>query len=297
MKKVLALVFGLSLVAGVMLVFVRPPHADIIPAAAAKDVVPPRTMQADGRVVTRPGKEVRLSAELQGRVRTVNVVEGQLVKQGDVLAELDDAEIRGALQEAWGSSAEAYARLRARRADAKRTKALVAQGALPPTDDDHVREEQKAAEGRLQASAGASSRARALLAKTRIVAPIDGTIITRSIEPSETVAPGTPLFVIADLTARRVEAEVDEYDVGHVKVGVVAEVRADGFPGVQWQGQVEETALAVGPRKLRPQDPARPVDSSVLPVKISLPQDTPLKLGQRVVVTFRDEPSPLSASR
>lgn len=294
--KIKLLVIGLTttLCSGlVALSRVQPFETPIVRAATADGAVSSaHLVRADGRVVTRPGKEVRLSAELQARVLAVHVTEGQTVKKGDVLAELDDREIRGALQEASGASAEAYARLRARKADLKRTKALVASGALPPAEDDHVREERSAAEGRLIASSGAASRARALLAKSRIVAPIDGIVVSRTVHPSETVAPGAPLFVVADLSERRVEAEVDEYDVGRVALGGSADVSADGFPGQRWQGAVEEIASAVGPRRLRPQDPSRPTDASVLPVKISLPADTPLKLGQRVTVTFTQSVRP-----
>jgi RND family efflux transporter MFP subunit len=289
MRKVIfgfGLVFSLAAVSAAT-AWLRCSHAAIVPAAAADEpLAAQKNLQADGRVVTLPGKQVKLSAELSARVMEVRVVEGQAVKKGDLLAQLDDREIRGALREAAGTSAEAYARLRGRRSDLKRTKTLVASGALAPAENDHVREERSAAEGRLVASSGASLRARALLDKTRIVAPIDGVVVSRSIDPAETVAPGAPMFVIADLSARRVEAELDEYDVGRVALGIATEVSADAFPGQRWAGNVEEIADALGPRRLRPQDPSRPTDSAVLPVRVSLPPDTPLKLGQRVTVVF-----------
>lgn len=290
-KFIFAGVFGLSLaVAAGATAWKTQSTVALVSAASASEGAKPSTLRADGRVVTRPGKQVQLSAELHARVIDVRVIEGQSVKKGDVLAQLDDREIRGALQEAAGTSAEAYARLRARRSDLKRTKLLVASGAIAPTESDHVREERSAAEGRLVASGGAASRARALLAKTRIVAPIDGVVVARTIEPAETVAPGAPLFVVADLSERCVEAEVDEYDVGKVALGTDTEVSADGFPGARWAGTVESIADALGPRRLRPQDPSRPTDSAVLPVRVSLPRDTPLKLGQRISVLFVKNP-------
>lgn len=254
--------------------------------AAATTAQPPRTIRAEGRVATRPGKQVKLGAELQGRVAAVHVVEGQSVKKGELLAELDCNEYKAALQEAIGSANEAYARARGRKNDLQRSKKLVDTGVLAKQEGDHVREEKTAAEGRLVASNGAAQRARALLAKTRIVAPIDGVVVSRTIDPSETVSPGTPLFVVADLDERRIEAEVDEYDIGRVALGGHALVTADGFPAKGWEGTVEEIPAAVQPRRLRPQDPARPTDSAVLLVKVSLPVDSPLKLGQRVDVTF-----------
>jgi RND family efflux transporter MFP subunit len=264
----------------------------VIPeAVAATEASTSSRVRADGRVVTRPGGQSTLSAELTGRLVRVNVVEGQSVKKGELLAELDRSEYEAMLREALGTASEAYARMRARRDDLKRSKTLVASGALARTDEDHVREEKGAAEGRLFASNASAARARALLAKTRVVAPIDGVIVSRTIEPAETVAAGTPLFVVADLTARRVEAEVDEFDVGRVHVGDKAEIRADAFPGAVFSGTVEEVPDVVGPRKLRPLDPARPTDGAVLLVKASLPSDAPVKLGQRVNVTFAERES------
>ena len=75
-----------------------------------------------------------------------------------------------------------------------------------------------------------------------------------------------------------------------VALGTDTEVSADGFPGARWTGSVESIADALGPRRLRPQDPSRPTDSAVLPVRVSLPPDTPLKLGQRVSVLFVRKP-------
>lgn len=265
---------------------------DVATASTAHAV---RAVHADGRVVTRPGKQAKLGAELQGRITHVHVVEGQKVTKGELLAELASDEYKAALQEAVGSANEAYARVRGRNTDLRRSKKLVATGALPKQEGDHVREEKTAAEGRLAASNGAAVRARALLAKTRIVAPLDGVVVSRFVDPSETVGPGTPLFVVADLSERRVEAEVDEFDIGNIALGIQATVTADGFPSQHWNGSVEEIPSAVQPRRLRPQDPARPTDSAVLLVKVSLPVETPLKLGQRVNVTFNLEAPPTSS--
>jgi HlyD family secretion protein len=241
-------------------------------------------------VAVRPGKAATLSAELMGKLLAVHVVEGQTVKKGDLLAEIDRKEYEGALREAMGSAGEAYARLKARRDDVRRSQNLVSSGALPKQDGDRAREERAAAEGRLVASNGAATRARALLSKTRIVAPIDGVVVSRLAEPSETVSPGQRLFVVADLDARRVEVEVDEYDVPNVRLGADAEVRVEGIDAAPYHGMVEEIPNVVGPRQLRPHDPARPTDSAVLLAKVSLPRDTPLKIGQRVKVTLSATP-------
>jgi multidrug efflux pump subunit AcrA (membrane-fusion protein) len=264
------------------------PATTLVPEAVASTPAPLPVVHADGRVVVRPGRQVTIGAELVGKLVRVHVAEGDHVDKGELLAELDGAEYQGLYREALGSAGEAYARLKARRDDVRRSRSLVEHGALAPLEADRAREERSAAAGRLAASNGAATRARALLQKTRIVAPIDGVVLSRFVEASETVAPGTPLFVIADLDERRVEAEVDEYDIGRIVLGGGAEVRADAFPGQAFQGGVEEIPTALSARRMRPQDPARLTDSAVLLVKVSLPRASPLKIGQRVAVTFRD---------
>jgi RND family efflux transporter MFP subunit len=290
MKKV-SFALGLGLVVSISFTLTCLRHATpaLIPEAVAAPTPQDDHVTADGRVTTRPNKQVRLGAELAARLSSINVTEGQFVKRGDVLAQFDGREYAALLQEAFGAAREAHIRLRARRDDARRTKQLVESGALTTQEYEHVHEERRAAEARLVASNGAAAHARALLDKLKVVAPIDGIIVSRFVEPSETVAAGAPLFVIADLSERRVEAEVDEYHIGRIALGASVDVTAEGFPGQQWTGLVEEIPEAVGPRRLRPQDPARPTDSAVLAVKISLPPSTPLKLGQRVNVVIKQK--------
>ena len=101
-----------------------------------------------------------------------------------------------------------------------------------------------------------------------------------------TASPAAPLATIADLRRTRVEAEIDEFDVGSIALGSRAIVAAEGFPHMTWNGRVEEIPDAVAGRRLKPQDPGRPADVRVLLVKIALDAPAPLKLGQRVEVSI-----------
>jgi multidrug resistance efflux pump len=127
-------------------------------------------------------------------------------------------------------------------------------------------------------------RCEALLAKSRIVSPIDGVVLFRHVQPGEMAESGTRVATVADLRRVRIEAEVDEFDVGLIELGACAQISAPAFPGCVWTGTVEEIPDAVVGRKLRPEDPAQLTDTRVLLVKIALVQPTPLKLGQRVEV-------------
>jgi multidrug resistance efflux pump len=86
-----------------------------------------------------------------------------------------------------------------------------------------------------------SERSRqALLAKTRITSPIDGIVIARPVDSGETIAVGDSVATVADLSRTRVEAEVDEFDAGRIRLGSEVVVSAEGYAGDRWAGRVEE---------------------------------------------------------
>jgi HlyD family secretion protein len=97
----------------------------------------------------------------------------------------------------------------------------------------------------------------------------------------ETIAVGSRLFEICQMTKLRIEGEVDEFDLPHIGIGAKVLIRAEGRQEA-WAGHVTEIPAQVVGRKLKPQDPARPSDTRVLLVKIAIDGAAPLKLGQRV---------------
>lgn len=254
------------------------------PVEASGVVTEPVLIRAEGHVVARPGAQVTLRAEILATIAAVHIVEGQTVSKGQQLLEFRDAEYRARLSEAFASIGEASARLRARATDAHRTKILTESGALPKADMVDVVEAKSAAQAKLAAAAAQASRLRIQLGRTKVVAPIDGTVIAAYGQAGETVEPGADLFVIANLSDLRIEAEVDEAELGRLQTGERAEVTCEAFPGKVWQGVVEEVPLVVGAPKLRPQDPSRPTDTGVVLVKVRYPTDAPLRLGERVSV-------------
>jgi len=87
---------------------------------------------------------------------------------------------------------------------------------------------------------------------------------------------------VTDLGRLRIEAEVDEFDAGRIKLGDAVTVTAEGFPGKALKAIVEEIPDTVVGRRLKPLDPSRPIDTRVLLVKIAFKEPAPFKLGQRV---------------
>jgi RND family efflux transporter MFP subunit len=234
--------------------------------------------------VTYPGAEVVVGTEAAGRIVRLDVVEKSVVRKGAVIAELNADDLRANLAEAEARAAEAEADDRFYDRESRREEALIARRAGTPQNLDVNRRGLDAARARRAAARADADRIRALIAKTQITAPIDGVVTARHADAGETVAVAAEIVTIADLDRVRIEAEVDEYDTGRVELGADVLITSEGFPGESWRGKVEEIPDSVVPRRIRPEDPGRPIDARVLPVKIAFGQPTPLKLGQRVEV-------------
>jgi RND family efflux transporter MFP subunit len=239
---------------------------------------------AEGRVVAYPGAEVTVGTEAAGRIVRLDVQEKSVVRRGDVIAELNADDLRASLAESAARAAEAQADIQFFDREARREVTLIARRAGTPQNLDVNRRGLDAARARRDAATADGDRIRALLAKARITAPIDGVVTARHAHGGETVEVAARIVTIADLDRVRIEAEVDEYDTGRVVPGAEVRITSEGFPGETWRGTVEEIPDSVVARRNRPEDPGRPIDARVLPVKIAFAESTPLKLGQRVEV-------------
>jgi HlyD family secretion protein len=242
-----------------------------------------RRITAEGRVVAYPGAEVTVGSEVAGRIISLRVEEKMTVRKGDLIAELNANDLKASLAEAEARIREAEADERHDAKELKREQELVARRAGTAQNLDALRHGLDAARARHAAAVAQRDRFAALIDKTRILAPIDGVVTSRYVHPGETIEAATRVITIVDLRRLRIEAEVDEYDAANVVMGANATIAAEGY-SVPWEGRIEEIPDTVVGRKLRPEDPGRPVDARVLPVKIALSGPTPLKLGQRVEV-------------
>ena len=129
------------------------------------------------------------------------------------------------------------------------------------------------------------------LEKCNVRAPISGVILkvmTKAGESYSTLLP-RPLFTLADDSVRRVRAEVDERDIGKVKVGQASIITADAFPGERFEGQVIQISRAMQAKSVVNEDPSQKADRDVLDVIIELkPSQEDLPLGLRVTAQMTD---------
>src|SRR5262249_21271157 len=115
----------------------------------------------------------------------------------------------------------------------------------PPRHEDVA-----AAEGRVAAAEGRLRLAEADLAKTRLLAPCDATVLQLYIDPGDLARPTSaqPILLLADLSLRKVRAFVEELDIAHVRVGQEALISVDGFADREFSGKVTEVIPRMGKR-------------------------------------------------
>lgn len=210
----------------------------------------------------QPLTQVDISSQLSGVVRSVSVNENQQVKKGDVLAALDTTKLEVQIERAQASAKAAAANVE----DATVTlteneKALVRAAELTrrgmATDQSleaatATRDRSKAALDSAEANlaiANADLKSQQTdLANSTIYAPIDGIVLTRSVDPGQTVASSLQapvLFIIAaDLRNMELVAAVDEADIGAVKTGQHARFTVDAFPDRPFDAEIRDISFA-----------------------------------------------------
>jgi len=252
------------------------------PAVTTSPVAIAPGVAAEGRVVAYPGAEVRVGAERAGRLVRVLVEEGLKVRRGDLLAEIESDELRAELAEARARVSEANAEARLAEANLARRRQLAEERIVAASDLDQATRDLDTARARVVTSEATVERYRALIAKSRMVAPISGTVTVRKVDAGQMVDTGDAAFTIADLGRLRIEGEAHEADAAAVTLGAPVSITADGYPGRSWRGRVEEIPKSVTLRRIKPQDPSRPTDVRVLAVKVAFAEPVPLRLGTSV---------------
>jgi HlyD family secretion protein len=153
--------------------------------------------------------------------------------------------------------------------------------------DDHAREEDRSlAEADLQLAQAQLEEAQARYDKTFIRASIDGAVLRKHHRSGESVSNSStvpdPILTIGDRKTLRVRVDVDETDVGKVRVGQKAYVTADAFPRQKFWGRVVRVGQQLGPKNVRTDEPAEKIDTKILETLVELDSGAQLPDGLRV---------------
>ncbi len=271
---------GLLAIAGVTFMLTRATAVETVRIETTRIT---QSVVVSGRVLA-PAKS-DIGATITGRVERVAFDEGEHVKAGALLIELEQSELAAALAQATAAEAAAQTRIqqwrdmaapnasqlltqaeathRVAERDAARQEQLFKQGFIGEARVDEARRSVAIAKSQLESARATASgnsatgverrlledqllQARAVreaaaakLAQTRILAPSDGTILDRTVEPGDIVQPGKRLMILAQDGPTRLTALIDEKNLALVKIGQTAIAAADAFPGQRFAATLD----------------------------------------------------------
>jgi len=207
------------------------------------------TLAVSGTVASLPNRDVRVSAQVAGRVARMMVAEGDHVQEGQELAKLDDRPYQDQLQQAEASVAQAKANLENARLNRARNEDLFKRGIAARKDLEDSRTQQSVAEATLQQTQAALELARLQLTRTEVRSPLAGTVVKRLISGGEQVdgTAAQPLFEVANTSEVELFGNVPALYLNMIRVGQRLSISTDAFPGRTFTGRVVAISPAVDP--------------------------------------------------
>jgi len=191
-----------------------------------------------------PVTNVTVGSQISGIIQTLSADFNTPVTNGQVVAQLDPATYKANVASAEGDLANANANLELSRVDYNRADQLFKGQLIPKSDFDKAVASLHQAEAQVKMKEASLQRAQVDLSRCTIYAPVDGIVISRSVDVGQTVAASLSaptIFIIAnDLTKMQIDANVAEADIGGVEVGQAVEFTVDAFPYRTFHGRVKQ---------------------------------------------------------
>ena len=221
-------------------------------------------LNSSGYVV--PQRKAAISSKAQGRIIWLGVLEGSIVKKGQVIARLEKKDVQASLEQALAQEAvaeanlkEGYAELKQAKLIVKRSRNLLAEKFISEAKyDENLGRLEKAEAGiaSLKArimSAKANTRvAKIAVEQTIIKSPFDGVVLTKSANVGDNITPFSSaadskgaVVTIADMSTLEVEADVSEASISKLKIGTPCEITLDAIPEKRLFGQISRMVPTV----------------------------------------------------
>jgi HlyD family secretion protein len=201
------------------------------------------TVSANG--VVQPINKVEIRSKAGGQILALNFEEGSYVQKGDLLVIVDTTQTKNDYEQARADLASATQAVAQAENSSRRSRELYEKKLISDQEFDQTKLDYVRAQTQLVRAKAALSTAEDRLRDTRVVAPISGVILSRSVDLGQIIASavsnvggGTVLATVADMEEVYVNTNVDEVDIGKVAVGQRAKVVADAFPDDSFYGEV-----------------------------------------------------------
>lgn len=237
----------------------------------------------------QPREKVEIKSKVAGQVQKVFVDAGDHVRKGQLLLQLDPTDYERDVAKTEADVASAKNALEFSQLSLQRRENGLAQRGVAQMDVDTAASDVRAKKVAVQLATVAFNAASDRLRYTRVVAPMDGTVTERGIQPGEVVTPGVQasfdgksLLTVSDLSTLIVKADLNQIDVAKVKLGQKVSVTLDALPGKSYEAVITKIA----PASITPKD--KQVD--VFPVEATLTKaDSNIKPGMTADVRIHIE--------
>ncbi|MBP2664219.1 MAG: mdtA 3 [Firmicutes bacterium] len=206
-----------------------------VAAAGYVDTVPSLTFNGSIEGATA----ATVSAKIAGRIEQVLVEEGQAVKAGDSLVKLEAVELANSARQAGDAVKKAEINYELALNDYNRYQRLFDKGAISEQQLDNVRAKLKTAEADVSSATANNSSAKQQYGYGIISAPVDGVVANKNATIGQVVSPGAALMVVQDIDQVYAVINVEQKELGSVKVGQQANITVDTYPDTVFTGIVE----------------------------------------------------------
>lgn len=236
-----------------------------------------------------PVTEVNVGTQVSGIIAKLFVDYNSVVKEGQIIAEMDKVTLESELASARAAYDGNKAEYRYQERNYERSKGLYEKKLISDADFEQAEYNYEMAKSAFHSSEAALAKAERNLSYATIASPIDGIVIDRAVEEGQTVAAGfeTPtLFTLAaDLTRMQVVADVDEADIGGVAEGQRATFTVDAYPDDVFEGRV--TQIRLGSTSSSSSSLSSSTSESVVTYEVVITADNPeLKLKPRLTANI-----------
>jgi HlyD family secretion protein len=203
---------------------------------------PPEDRSAVETVGMIEAPEVNITSRIAGRIKQLDLLEGDRVKKGQVVCLIEDIDLRNQLAKSKADLAHAQANLAQARRDLVRDEALSKENVIAAkVRDDAITSVQQDEADVLSAQANAKLYADQLV-DTEIKSPVDGVVVSKALEVGEWVTPGVPVLTVDDLSTIWARVDVEETDLGSLYIGKSAQVELPTRPPLIFSGRI----MAIG---------------------------------------------------